>query len=75
MALNRGHTALAVIWALNAVAGLFLAIRLYSKARRGKGLWWDDYIMVAAAVGMSNSYRRVTLLTKGSSAQLYIVVR
>ncbi|KAL8415095.1 hypothetical protein RB594_006072 [Gaeumannomyces avenae] len=37
-----------VVWLLTALALVFLALRLYSKYLRGKGFWWDDYILGAA---------------------------
>jgi len=38
------------IWALVAVSGLFLALRIYCKFLKHRGLWWDDHILVAAWV-------------------------
>jgi len=40
----------AVIWSLPAISGGFLALRLYCKAVRSKGLWWDDWILAASWV-------------------------
>lgn len=40
----------AVVWSLTAVSGLFLALRLFCKATRSKGFWWDDWVLTAAWV-------------------------
>ena len=39
-----------VIWALNGVSAVFLALRLYCKTYRGRKLWWDDYILLVSWV-------------------------
>ena len=39
-----------VIWMLTGVSGGFLALRIYCKFLRRKGLWWDDIILIAAWV-------------------------
>ncbi|KAI1180664.1 hypothetical protein F4777DRAFT_528844 [Nemania sp. FL0916] len=38
----------AVNWTLTALAAVFLSLRLYCKLSRGRGLWWDDHILIAA---------------------------
>ncbi|KAH8894648.1 hypothetical protein GQ53DRAFT_716373 [Thozetella sp. PMI_491] len=45
---NQGPWFAAVIWVLTGLAAVFLVLRLYCKATRGKKLWWDDYVLVAA---------------------------
>ncbi|KAI0408935.1 hypothetical protein F4802DRAFT_593791 [Xylaria palmicola] len=40
----------AVNWTLTALAAVFLVLRIYCKLSRGRGLWWDDYILIAAFV-------------------------
>ncbi len=47
---NGGPKLNGVIWMLTGVSGLFLAMRVYCKYLRHKGLWWDDIILVAAWV-------------------------
>lgn len=37
-------------WSLTALAALFLSLRVYCKISRSRGLWWDDYILIAAFV-------------------------
>jgi len=39
-----------VIWLLQSLATLFLALRIYCKWSQRRGLWWDDYILVATWV-------------------------
>ncbi|KAH8167132.1 hypothetical protein CIB48_g1116 [Xylaria polymorpha] len=38
----------AVNWTLTALAAVFLSLRVYCKLSRGRGLWWDDYILLVA---------------------------
>ncbi len=40
----------AVVWVLTGLSGAFLALRIYCKFSRRKGLWWDDYLLIAAWV-------------------------
>ncbi|KAI3319822.1 hypothetical protein HD806DRAFT_508051 [Xylariaceae sp. AK1471] len=41
-----------VNWSLTALAGLFLCLRLYSKISRRRGLWWDDYLLIASFISL-----------------------
>ncbi|KAK4099095.1 hypothetical protein N658DRAFT_498687 [Parathielavia hyrcaniae] len=41
-----------VIWALAALSGLFLGLRLFSKLWRHRGLWWDDHFLIASWVAL-----------------------
>lgn len=38
------------IWFLVALSSLFLAVRIYCKALRNRGLWWDDHVLIASWV-------------------------
>jgi len=38
------------IWLLTALSAAFLALRVYCKFLRHRGLWWDDYILIASWV-------------------------
>ncbi|KAI1336865.1 hypothetical protein F5Y15DRAFT_392436 [Xylariaceae sp. FL0016] len=38
------------VWSLTVAALIFLILRIYCKLWRGRGLWWDDHLMVAAFV-------------------------
>ncbi|KAK1749435.1 hypothetical protein QBC47DRAFT_418920 [Echria macrotheca] len=42
----------AVIWTLTAISAAFLALRLYCRAVIIKGLWWDDWLLIAAWVAI-----------------------
>lgn len=39
-----------VIWFLTAVSSAFLALRVYCKFLRHRGLWWDDYLLIGSWV-------------------------
>lgn len=39
------------MWLLTALAAMFLALRVYCKILRHRGLWWDDHILIASFVG------------------------
>src|SRR5688500_3296246 len=47
---NNGPKTLAVKWSLLALAFIFLSLRLWSKFRRQRGLWWDDHALAASWV-------------------------
>jgi len=38
------------IWLLTALSAAFLALRVYCKFLRHRGLWWDDHILIASWV-------------------------
>jgi hypothetical protein len=46
----------AVIWTLTGVSAAFVALRLYCKITRSKGLWWDDHVLVAAWVRLLKNH-------------------
>lgn len=43
-----GPEVLGLVWALTAIALLLLTARIYTKRRSQKGLWWDDYLLLAS---------------------------
>jgi len=45
---NQGIKMNVVSWSLQIFASLFVALRVYCKFTRKRGLWWDDYILLAA---------------------------
>ncbi|KAM0332157.1 hypothetical protein ACHAQA_002431 [Verticillium albo-atrum] len=47
---NNGPTVNIAVWCLVALATVFLSLRVYCKFRRHKGLWWDDYTLIASWV-------------------------
>lgn len=49
---NQGPQINLVIWALTGISFGFLALRIYCKALRGRGYWWDDYVLVLAWVSL-----------------------
>ncbi|KAL2205043.1 hypothetical protein CC79DRAFT_1370861 [Sarocladium strictum] len=58
---ERGTRLLASVWTLTAVAAVLLGLRLYCKIWRGRGLWWDDHLLIIAMVSLTiaasiNSY-------------------
>lgn len=51
----------AVVWLLVGLSGLFLGLRIYCKFMKSRGLWWDDYLLIASWVSTELVY-----LPKGS---------
>ncbi|KAI0843255.1 hypothetical protein F5Y06DRAFT_254422 [Hypoxylon sp. FL0890] len=47
---SAGHWVNAVIWVLISLATTFLGLRVFCKHKRGRGLWWDDWILIASWV-------------------------
>ncbi|EOA89242.1 hypothetical protein ACJQWK_09309 [Exserohilum turcicum] len=47
---DHGPLIVAVTWALTALSGGFLGLRIYAKLSRKQGLWWDDHILLSAWV-------------------------
>lgn len=45
-----GPEILGIVWGLTFIAGCFLGARFYVKRRHGKGVWWDDHLLVASWV-------------------------
>ncbi len=45
------------IWLLAILSFCFLALRIYCKFLRGRGLWWDDHVLVAAWVRLKQYLR------------------
>ncbi len=39
-----------VVWVLTAAATVFLALRIYCKAKIARGMWWDDYVLIVSWV-------------------------
>ncbi|KAJ4111322.1 hypothetical protein NW768_011896 [Fusarium equiseti] len=50
MAEERGTRLLASIWTLALLSLILLFLRIYCKRWRGKGLWYDDWFLIAAQV-------------------------
>lgn len=47
---NYGPQLNFTVWFLTALSALFLALRVYCKFFRHRGLWWDDYVLILAWV-------------------------
>lgn len=47
---NLGPNLNIAIWILTGAAIIFLCLRLYCKLGIRRGLWWDDYVLIAASV-------------------------
>ncbi|KAH7190701.1 hypothetical protein BKA60DRAFT_613140 [Fusarium oxysporum] len=45
---GAGPTILAIVWVLASIAAVVLALRAYCKFKTHRGLWWDDYILLAS---------------------------
>jgi len=51
-----------IVWLLISVSALFLFTRLYLKACQNRGLWWDDYVLLAAWLTQAAHAAIVTFL-------------
>lgn len=47
---NRGPELATAAWVETAVAAIFVFLRLYTRLRYVKKLWWDDWFMVLTLV-------------------------
>ncbi len=47
---DRGMETVTVVWVLTAAATVFLALRIYCKAKIARGMWWDDYVLIVSWV-------------------------
>ncbi|XDG02764.1 hypothetical protein ABKA04_002379 [Annulohypoxylon sp. FPYF3050] len=45
---GAGHWINTVVWVLIGFATTFLGLRVFCKFKRSKGLWWDDWILIAS---------------------------
>ncbi|EEY21864.1 conserved hypothetical protein [Verticillium alfalfae VaMs.102] len=52
---DRRTRLLAACWSLAAAAVILLSLRLYCKVWRGRGLWWDDHLLIASWISLSIS--------------------
>lgn len=50
---NLGPHMNIVVWVLVGLSGLFLGLRIYCKFMKSRGLWWDDYLLIASWVSIS----------------------
>ncbi|CAJ2502230.1 Uu.00g096240.m01.CDS01 [Anthostomella pinea] len=47
---NRGPLINGVTWTMIVLSGIFLGLRVHVKITKHRGMWWDDYICIAAWV-------------------------
>ncbi|KAK3937025.1 hypothetical protein QBC46DRAFT_295108 [Diplogelasinospora grovesii] len=43
------------IWLLGALSAAFLALRVYCKFLRHRGLWWDDHVLIASWLSLATA--------------------
>lgn len=61
---DGGTRLVAACWSLTVAAAILLALRIYCKLWRGRGLWWDDHLLIIAWVSFATYYSttRLTLV-------------
>ncbi|KAK7420290.1 hypothetical protein QQZ08_010490 [Neonectria magnoliae] len=52
MAGDRGTRLVASCWSLTIAAAILLFLRVYCKLWRGRGLWWDDHLLIISWVAL-----------------------
>ncbi|KAM7183875.1 hypothetical protein V8F33_013326 [Rhypophila sp. PSN 637] len=52
---SKGYEMTIAIWLMTSVSGVFLALRLYCKFLKKRGLWWDDHVLVASWLALLSS--------------------
>ncbi|KAL1837602.1 hypothetical protein VTJ49DRAFT_3620 [Mycothermus thermophilus] len=53
----------AVVWTLTNISGIFLALRIYCRLSRRRGLWWDDGFLIAAWICLLTETALLTKMT------------
>ncbi|KAK7408724.1 hypothetical protein QQX98_009081 [Neonectria punicea] len=53
MAGDRGTRLVASCWSLTIAAAILLFLRVYCKLWRGRGLWWDDHLLIISWVSLA----------------------
>lgn len=61
---SRGGMLLSAQWALTGFAAAFLALRVYVKMSLKKGLWWDDWLLIASSLICFATCILTTILVK-----------
>ena len=67
---ERGTRLLASVWSLTAAAAILLSIRVYCKIWRGRGLWWDDNLLIISMVSLNLCQGWVLTLCNANAASL-----
>ncbi|KXX80058.1 hypothetical protein MMYC01_200609 [Madurella mycetomatis] len=60
---NAGPKLNAIVWSLTAISGIVLALRIYCRLLRRKGLWWDDVFLIAAWICITVESGLITAMT------------
>jgi hypothetical protein len=47
---DLGRQTNVAVWFLVASSAVFLGLRIYCKYIKNRGLWWDDYVLIASWV-------------------------
>lgn len=47
---DNGPMVNTAVWCLFGAATIFIALRLYCKFSKHRGLWWDDHVLIASWV-------------------------
>ncbi|KAH8888517.1 hypothetical protein GQ53DRAFT_724516 [Thozetella sp. PMI_491] len=69
---NFGPQVNFTIWFLTALSGLFLALRVYCKFLRHRGLWWDDHVLIVSWISLALSSAFISLtVTLGFGKPLF----
>ncbi|KAK4153779.1 hypothetical protein C8A00DRAFT_33465 [Chaetomidium leptoderma] len=63
LSVDYGPQLNALLWLLISLSGLFLFTRLYLKNCQNRGLWWDDWILLASWIA----------LTAGAGLTTYVI--
>jgi hypothetical protein len=53
---NIGPGSAAAIWSLVAFSAVFIALRIYCKIWRSRGIWWDDLVLILSWVWMPPTF-------------------
>ncbi|KAK1585766.1 uncharacterized protein LY79DRAFT_518243 [Colletotrichum navitas] len=71
---DYGPSVLAVIWSQIGLASFFLSLRIYCKFRKHRGLWWDDYVLIASWTCLLISVSLTSyIISLGFGKHIYVV--
>lgn len=60
----------AIGWLLLSLAGIVVGARIWAKVSARKGLWWDDYIVLAAWVSMIPFHTTATIVNARTAERI-----
>lgn len=66
---NLGPQMLISTWVLVGLSFVFLALRLFSKFKIRRGLWWDDYVLVLSWVRLNQASNQARYADANSVAR------